>query len=167
MSAITKGENSASISLTLELLNIVKRRAGIDQQINGFWICKRWLMFDEEVKKEIVDKYGQAFYDELLAHYSKTNIQQRAERELEREAKEIRRKAKEEAKAKIEQLKMADVRKHALERELRALELKGLRTKEDFAHRDEILLALGIRLARPQTIQPEPQQAQETQQPRP
>ena len=95
---ISKGENSASISLTLELLNIVKRRAGIDQQINGFWICKRWLMFDEEVKREIIEKHGQEFYDELLTHYSKTNIQQRKERELEEQAKDIKNQAKTDAK---------------------------------------------------------------------
>jgi hypothetical protein len=128
---ITKGENSASISLTLELLNIVKQKAGKDEQINGFWICKRWLMFDEEVKKEIIEKYGQSFYDELLAHYSKTNLQQRAEREIKEEAKRIR----EEAKAKIEELKKPKKSNEQirLEKELAQLEEtdRGIEANKD------------------------------------
>lgn len=129
---ITKGENSASISLTLELLNIVKQKAGKDEQINGFWICKRWLMFDEEVKKEIIEKYGQSFYDELLVHYSKTNIQQRAEREIKEEAKRIR----EEAKAKIEELKRPNHKSPEqlrLEKELAQLEEtdRGIEVNKD------------------------------------
>lgn len=111
---ITKGENSASISLTLELLNIVKKHAGQEEQINGFWICKRWLMFDEETKREIIEKYGQEKYDELLIHYSKTNLQQRQDRQLEDEANNVKKKNKEDAK-KAEKEKMIEFWTNKLE----------------------------------------------------
>jgi uncharacterized protein YeeX (DUF496 family) len=132
---ISKGENSAQISLTLELLNIVKKHAGKEEQINGFWICKRWLTFDEEIKKEIIEKHGQEFYNELLAHYSKTNIQQRTERELEEQAKKIR----EEAKAKIEALKTMNPEQRKIQAEIEELSAIIANSKAKFPQTGLIL----------------------------
>jgi hypothetical protein len=95
--AIKKGENSAIIQLTLQLLNYVAKHSGDEKQNRGFYIAKRWLMFDPDVRKEL----GEDLWKELLAHYSITNIEQQKLKQMEEEAKRIR----EEARFKIDQLK--------------------------------------------------------------
>jgi ABC-type transporter MlaC component len=102
MIAMQKGKNSISIACKLELINLIKSLAGNEDQNEGFYLVKRLLTKDEEFKKLFIEKYGEAIYQETLKHYSKTNIEQRAEREL----KEQERKIKEDAKQKIEQAKV-------------------------------------------------------------
>jgi choline kinase len=106
-----RGENSVYIACTHELSNLISSHAGQEDMNRGFWLVKRLLTKDEEFKREFIEKYGQAKYDETLAHYSKTNIQQRDEevkakeesrriREMRKKVKEEKRKAKEEVKIK-------------------------------------------------------------------
>jgi NADH dehydrogenase/NADH:ubiquinone oxidoreductase subunit G len=111
-----KGENSARIALTLELLNVVKKHAGSERQCNGFWIMKRFLIAD---KAFWIQELGEEEYNRQLEHYSITNIEQNKRKELDEEARRIR----EEAKLKIDQLKaeayakQSDVAKEKLESE--------------------------------------------------
>lgn len=96
-----KGKNTIAVALTLEIINTVKEFASVEDQNEGFWIIKRLLTQDPEVKKRFLEKYGEEVYNETVKHYSKTNLEQRAERKLREEAQKI----KDEARQKIEQLK--------------------------------------------------------------
>lgn len=96
--SIKKGDNSAFIQLKLKLLNHVNKHCGDEQQSRGFYIAKRWLMYDPKIREEL----GEECYQEMLAWYSKTNIQQQEEREL----KEKLREKREQQKLEIEQIKV-------------------------------------------------------------
>ena len=98
---IQKGKNSVSIACTLELINTLKEFSSKGDQNEGFHLAKRLLVNDSEFSKRFIEKYGLEVYQKTVEHYSKTNIQQRAERELREKEKKIR----EEAKMKIETLK--------------------------------------------------------------
>lgn len=87
---ITKGSNSARIALTLELLNIINEFAGKEDQNSGFWIMKRLLIHDKEFKEKIIQKYGNDTYETSLRRYSKTNLEQRRDKEMKKEATAMR-----------------------------------------------------------------------------
>lgn len=96
-----KGKNSVMIACTLEILNTLKEFSSKVDQNEGYHLAKRLLMNDAEFKARFIEKYGQEVYNQTVLHYSKTNIVQRAERELKDKEKAIR----EDAKQKIEELK--------------------------------------------------------------
>jgi hypothetical protein len=96
-----QGENNASICLKLELKNVIDQYAGKAKQNKGFWIISRLLTVDSELKQEIIKAYDEETYNALLTHYSKTNIQQRAENELKLQVKTMR----EDFKMKLEEIK--------------------------------------------------------------
>lgn len=96
-----KGKNNVHIACTLEVINTLREFSSAIDQNEGWHLIKRLLINDEGFKKRFIEKYGEAVYQETLKHYSKTNIEQRAERKLKEEQQRI----KEEARQKIEQLK--------------------------------------------------------------
>jgi len=96
-----RGRNSVSIACTLELINLIKTHSGKEDMNEGFWLIKRLLTEDSEFKTEFIEKYGQDVYEKTLKHYSRTNLEQRKDRELREKEKAI----KEQAKLEIEKLR--------------------------------------------------------------
>lgn len=102
-----KGENLATVTMKLEIANVVKRYSGTANQSNGFWFLEQALLgtltpefWISEFEKDFPNK-GREIYDEMVRHYAKTNIQQHEENAFKEKAKEIR----QEAREKIEELK--------------------------------------------------------------
>ena len=109
-SSIGKGENSASIALKLEILNVIKRYSGAANQSNGFWLMEQALLGNltkefwvTEFEKDFPNQ-GEAIYESMVQWYSKTNIQQHQLNELEAEKKRLR----DEAREKIEKMEEPD-----------------------------------------------------------
>ena len=112
--SIGRGENTAIIQLKLKLVNYVNEHAGQEKQSRGFYIAKRWLMFDPDIPQDVKA--------EMLEWYSKTNLQQQEENKFEVEARKIR----QEARAKIEALKNTQEIKK-LEESLETSEIRRLK----------------------------------------
>ena len=98
-----KGKNNVHIACTLECINEIKECSSHEKQNEGFWVMKRLLTKDEEFKQKFIHDYGEEVWREMVKHYSKTNIEQRAERKLKEEAAKIR----QDARDKIEAVKVA------------------------------------------------------------
>jgi transcription elongation factor Elf1 len=92
--SMQKGKNSVILACTLELLNTLKEFSSKADQNEGYHLAKRLLMNDAELRERFIEKYGQTAYNEAVLHYSKTNLQQRAERKLKEEERKIREEAK-------------------------------------------------------------------------
>lgn len=94
------GENIATIAMKLAITNVVKRYSGVAQQKNGFWLMEQALLGNLTKEFWIAEfekdnpSHGKEIYDEMVAHYAKTNIQQHEETALEEEARKIRKDAR-------------------------------------------------------------------------
>lgn len=80
--SIARGENTAIIQLKLAILNHINEHCGKEHQSRGFYIMKRWLMFDPDIPEDLKE--------EMLEWYSKTNIEQQEERKLKEADKQTR-----------------------------------------------------------------------------
>jgi 23S rRNA-/tRNA-specific pseudouridylate synthase len=101
MNEMDKGENVLSPkAIHCELINYFSQNAGEENLDKMDWLIKE-VMTKEEHRKNLIQKYGEEKYDELLKWYTRTNIQKREERRLREEARRIRA----EARLRIEELK--------------------------------------------------------------
>jgi hypothetical protein len=109
MANMTKeGENSVRLSLTLQMLNILKTHAGPLNLANHDWV-QTMLYTHPEIKKEFVDRYGEELWQKQLDHFSRTNIDKAAEKKIRAEARRIR----VETELKIKELNAQSVAKNA------------------------------------------------------
>ena len=115
---IKQGSNKLFIALTLELVNILNEHAGRENQNIGFWLMKHTLLENEPFRKLVVDKYGEKILEELVAHYSKTNTEQRDEERVRKEEARIR----QDARFKIDQLRTEIYQKQVEKQEDRSPE---------------------------------------------
>lgn len=87
--SIKRGSNTIIVHCTTEVINIIKSHCAIEDLSEWNWLIKHFLQ-SPDVKAEFTKRYGEKQYNKTLKHYSKTNIQQRAENEMKQKLAELK-----------------------------------------------------------------------------
>lgn len=77
--------NSLRLFLPIELLTIINAKSGLDSQLSATWILKQLTLL---LKDDIVKAHGQESFDNLMAKYSLSAVEQTKNNQIKRKTRQ-------------------------------------------------------------------------------